>query len=64
MSINNEVQFVCPRCEKSVAKRFYGPSGVCRKELRLTLATNVSPIESEPFSPKVNVSPNSVALKE
>jgi len=44
MSINNEVQFVCPRCEKSVAKRFYGPSGFCREELRLTLATNVSPI--------------------
>ena len=64
MSINNEVQFVCPRCEKSVAKRFYGPSGFCREELRLTLPTNVSPIESEPFPPKVNVSPNSVALKE
>ena len=64
MSINNEVQFVCPRCEKSVAKRFYGPSGFCREELHLTLATNVSPIESEPFPPKVNVSPNSVALKE
>ena len=64
MSINNEVQFVCPRCKKFVAKRFYGPSGFCREELRLTLATNVSPIESEPFPPKVNVSPNSVALKE
>jgi len=64
MSLNNELQFVCPRCEKSVAERFFGPWGVCREELRLTLVANVSPIESELFEPRVNVTPNAVALKE
>ncbi len=43
---------------------FYGPCPTCRDELRATVAGEARQIESEAFEPKMNVTPNAVALKD
>jgi hypothetical protein len=55
---------VCPRCERTVTQRFYGPCDPCRAELRATVAGEAREVETEEFVPKLNVTPNAVALKE
>jgi hypothetical protein len=61
----DELTFDCPRCASSAAARFYGPCPACRDELRATQGTaGRDDIVAEAYEPKMNVTPNAVALKE
>lgn len=54
----------CPRCHRSHSGRFYGPCEPCRTELRETMTKDARVIEVAEYEPKMNVTPNAVALKE
>lgn len=55
---------VCPRCGQSHDGRFYGPCDTCRAELRATMGTEARHVEVAEYVPKMNVTPNAVALKD
>jgi hypothetical protein len=54
----------CPRCARPVEQALYGPCESCRAELRATVAGEAHDVEAEAFEPKMNVTPNAVALKD
>lgn len=54
----------CPRCGTEVHERFYGPCTACRSALRLAFARDGRVIEIADYEPKMNVTPNAVALKD
>jgi len=56
--------FACPRCGTEVSELFYGPCSSCRVELRATLGGESREVEVAAYEPKMNVTPNAVALKE
>ncbi|MEY4372726.1 MAG: hypothetical protein RL219_1495 [Actinomycetota bacterium] len=56
--------FTCPRCGQEVSERFYGPCGTCRDTLRAALHRDAKQVESADYVPKMNVTPNAVALKD
>ena len=57
-------ELVCPRCGASVSERFYGPCESCRSELRAKFVTEARVVELAEYVPKMNVTPNAVALKD
>jgi len=63
-SPNDLSTFVCPRCQRTVEARFYGPCESCRGELRATLGGEAREVEVAEYVPKMNVTPNAVALKD
>ena len=54
----------CPRCSRSVQQPFYGPCERCLGELRATYQAEASEVEAVAYEPKMNVTPNAVALKD
>jgi hypothetical protein len=58
------LSFVCPRCGHQAAARFYGPCDGCRSALRAELAGEARTVEREAYEPKMNVTPNAVAVKD
>jgi len=54
----------CPRCHKIHSSRFYGPCEDCRAELRATMTKEARNIDVAEYEPKMNVTPNAVALKD
>jgi hypothetical protein len=54
----------CPRCGRSVQQPFYGPCEGCLGELRARFQAEVSEVEVAAYEPKMNVTPNAVALKD
>lgn len=54
----------CPRCATEVEERFYGPCQSCRTELREKFLIEGRVIELAEYEPKMNVTPNAVALKD
>ncbi|MEM9202585.1 MAG: hypothetical protein AAGC53_13030 [Actinomycetota bacterium] len=58
------LSFICPRCQKPTAERFYGPCAGCRSELRASLGADAKTIAATEYVPKMNVTPNAVALKD
>jgi hypothetical protein len=58
------VEFPCPRCAHTVDARFYGPCDSCRDELRAKFVRVERIVEVAEYEPKMNVTPNAVALKE
>jgi hypothetical protein len=58
------LDFTCPRCSLPVSERFYGPCGTCRDELVAKLGSDGRHVEVAEYEPKMNVTPNSVAVKE
>ncbi|MUH52460.1 MAG: hypothetical protein F2789_14760 [Actinobacteria bacterium] len=58
------LSFTCPRCSTDVNARFYGPCDDCRTQLRATLRGEAREIEVAEYVPKMNVTPNAVALKD
>ena len=56
--------FVCPRCDTTVAERLYGPCSACRTDLRAKFLGEARDVEVAEYVPKMNVTPNAVALKE
>ncbi len=58
------LSFDCPRCSTGVVARFYGPCDACRSQLRSAFAGESRVIEVAEYEPKMNVTPNAVALKD
>lgn len=58
------VEFVCPRCAAPVEDRFYGPCEPCRTQLRAQFRHEGRMVEVAEYEPKMNVTPNAVALKD
>ncbi len=56
--------FTCPRCGETVSAEYYGPCPSCRDELRATYAGEQRTVEESAYEPKMNVTPNAVALKD
>ena len=58
------VEFTCPRCNSTVEARFYGPCESCRTQLRDAFRSEGRVVELAEYEPKMNVTPNAVALKD
>jgi hypothetical protein len=56
--------FACPRCLSAVQEAYYGPCTTCRAQLRASLGGDARDIEAGEYEPKMNVTPNAVALKD
>ncbi len=56
--------FDCPRCAATVSARFYGPCDTCRSALRAAYQAEAREVDVAEYEPKMNVTPNAVALKE
>lgn len=63
-SLGLENTFVCPRCKNTVSARFYGPCDECRTQLRAVLGGSARDVVVADYEPKMNVTPNAVALKD
>jgi len=63
-SVPDQIEFACPRCGVASTEDFYGPCEPCRIELRNTLGGEKRQVDAAEYSPKVNVTPNAVALKD
>jgi hypothetical protein len=63
-TIADDLEFSCPRCGGEVTARFYGPCPSCRDDLRARLGGEARDVEVEAYVPKMNVTPNAVALKD
>ena len=59
-----DVEFTCPRCQTTVEARFYGPCESCRTQLRDAFRSEGRVVELAEYEPKMNVTPNAVALKD
>lgn len=62
--VPSTLDFDCPRCGRSVAAPFYGPCEACLADLRLRYQGERTEVEVAEYVPKVNVTPNAVALKD
>lgn len=58
------MEFVCPRCQSSVDEEFYAPCDECRGVLRATVRKDARDVDVAEYVPKMNVTPNAVALKD
>lgn len=58
------LSFECPRCARAVETAFYGPCESCLAELRLRYQGERREVAAAAYEPKMNVTPNAVALKE
>ena len=47
-----------------MSEEFYGPCADCRAELRATLGGDAREVAGIEYEPKMNVTPNAVALKD
>ena len=56
--------FDCPRCGRPVDDGLYGPCPACRDELRATYAGRARDVEVAAYEPKMNVTPNAVAMRD
>ncbi|HQV58127.1 MAG TPA: hypothetical protein PKV27_08955 [Ilumatobacteraceae bacterium] len=54
----------CPRCGTEATVRFYGPCDRCRGELHAKYLGEARDVEVAEYVPKMNVTPNAVALKD
>lgn len=58
------ISITCPRCGSESAVRFYGPCDACRNELHAKFLGEAREVEVAEYVPKMNVTPNAVALKD
>ena len=58
------VDITCPRCGTPTSARFYGPCESCRTDLRGKYLGVGRVIDLADYEPKMNVTPNAVALKD
>jgi hypothetical protein len=58
------VEFSCPRCQAATTDEFYGPCTTCRRDLAAKFAGLGRDVEVAEYEPKMNVTPNAVALKD
>ena len=58
------MEITCPRCQTTTEARFYGPCTTCREQLRDMFRIEGRVIQLAEYEPKMNVTPNAVALKD
>ncbi len=58
------MEFCCPRCRGDVDEEFYGPCELCRTQLRDAFRAEGRVVVLAEYEPKMNVTPNAVALKD
>ncbi len=58
------IDVTCPRCGTAGQQRFYGPCDRCRDDLRANQGGEQHALETADYEPKMNVTPNAVALKD
>lgn len=58
------MEFTCPRCHDAATDDFYGPCASCRTQLRDAFRSEGRIVELVEYEPKMNVTPNAVALKD
>jgi hypothetical protein len=56
--------FDCPRCHRPTEADLYGPCPTCVVELRTRFAGQARDVEVTEYEPKLNVTPNAVAMRE
>lgn len=56
--------YECPRCKTENDEEFYGPCTSCRAALRALFQQEGRVIHLAEYEPKMNVTPNAVALKD
>ena len=56
--------FDCPRCQRPTEADLYGLCPNCVTELRARYAGRAREVEAAEYEPKVNVTPNAVALRD
>lgn len=63
--VPRDIVFECPRCKAEVSERLYGPCFSCSEEFRVSVVgvRDDNAVTPE-FEPKMNVTPNAVALKD
>ncbi len=59
-----DLAFACPRCRDDVTEAAYGPCTVCRADLRARVRGEARAVAQDDYVPKLNVTPNAVALKD
>ena len=57
------IDMECMRCGRTAPMRFYGLCTACRTELHAKFTRERREIEVAEYEPKMNVTPNAVALK-
>ena len=57
------VDMECMRCHRTAPMRFYGLCTGCREELHTIFDRDAREIAVPEYEPKINVTPNAVALK-
>lgn len=63
--MESDLEITCPRCKKPATVRFYGPCDACFTELRASMGNApTKAVQEVAYEPKMNVTPNAVALKE
>lgn len=58
------IEMDCARCGRRALMRFYGPCDSCRDELLAKYPGVGREIAVESYEPKMNVTPNAVALRD
>jgi hypothetical protein len=59
------MDITCPRCGTAADVDFYGPCATCRDQLRATMGSDGGGVSAAiEYEPKMNVTPNAVALKD
>jgi hypothetical protein len=58
------IEMDCIRCRTRALMRFYGLCPACRDELHAKFAAEGRTLEVAEYEPKMNVTPNAVALKD
>ena len=64
MTTADLLDFTCPRCSLPAAAEFYGPCDDCRAQLITSMRRDAKDVEAAAYEPKMNVTPNAVALKD
>jgi len=58
------MSLTCPRCGETADQEYYGPCASCRGDLRATMGGDSRAVADAEYEPKMNVTPNAVAVKE
>ncbi|MCH9835986.1 hypothetical protein K0U83_10010 [bacterium] len=58
------MEFSCPRCQTSAVDDYYGPCATCRSDLAAKFSGLERAVRVAEYEPKINVTPNAVALKD
>lgn len=63
-NLAEDLEYECPRCSAAISARLYGPCRTCCETLRAEQAGEKRDLEAAEYVPKMNVTPNAVALKD